>query len=346
MKQAALLAAAALAAGSAFLLSRYEARRSEDAFASKRIFPHLAEQLPEAREIRITRGKGLGGAETITLIKAQKDSPFLVSERDGFPANQKRARHLILGLSRLKAHEPRSEREEDHADLGLVPPEKLGTALRIALKDMKGKTIANLLVGKRPFERASVLGENAIFVRKADDPQSWLARGSLPLRVQLRDWLALPSPAMALENIARMALFSAAESPPRAFFRESAEKPFSPQSEEAEIAARLISRLRFQDVRPRQKTDAPLWRVQYESFSGTRRTISLILAERRLWAAFREQNPKSNSSPSSDDLWRDWLFAIPADQTAPLLNLFRSRAGSAPARGARPKPKPRPPNLF
>ena len=327
-----LLAAAALAAASAFLLSRHEARMTQSAFAPKRIFPTLAEKLETVREIQITRGKGLGGVERITLVKPDGEAFFAVAERGFFPARKARARRLLIGLSQLEAHEARTARETDHADLGLVAPEQLGSALRIALMDGEGETLANLLFGKRPREGASVLGESAIYVREEGELGIWLARGSLPLRADPRDWLALPRPAMPLESIALMefaelapidtdgeaagARRAGAARAARRFDRESASAPFRPAAHDAPGAARLLSRLRFQDVRRRETRDRPLWRVRYGDFSGRRRTISLLVAEDRLWAAFHQE-----SDPASHR-WKDWLFEIPLGQGSDLLKFF------------------------
>src|SRR5262249_47934205 len=77
---------------------------------------------------------------------------------------------------------------EWHGQLGLGAPEKGGDATEITLMDASGKPLAAVLVGKGA-DVVDAMGRGAIYVRKAGDDQTWLARGYLMAKPALADWL-------------------------------------------------------------------------------------------------------------------------------------------------------------
>src|SRR4029077_9224965 len=63
-----------------------------------------------------------------------------------------------------------------------------GKSTLVTLKDKSGGTLAEMIIGKRRFDRLGT-GTDGIYVRKLGDTQAWLARGSLEFSDQLSSWL-------------------------------------------------------------------------------------------------------------------------------------------------------------
>src|SRR4029077_14308521 len=63
-----------------------------------------------------------------------------------------------------------------------------GKSTLVTLKDKSGATLAEMIIGKRRFDRLRT-GTDGLYVRKLDDTQAWLARGSLEFSDQLSSWL-------------------------------------------------------------------------------------------------------------------------------------------------------------
>ncbi len=170
-------------------------------FEPRLLFPALAERLDDVGAIRIEIGKGLAGVQAITLVRTtqQKEDFFRIVERSSYLAREDMVRRLMSGMAGLEAIAPRSALPEDHVRLGLLAPDELGPSVRIILYDrgksangnMRRKKIAGVIVGKRPEGLGDVLGQSSIYVRRIGEQQSWLARGALPLRLVLNDWLDL-----------------------------------------------------------------------------------------------------------------------------------------------------------
>src|SRR5262249_61516565 len=63
-----------------------------------------------------------------------------------------------------------------------------GKSTLVTLKDKAGTPLAELIIGKRRYDRLGA-GNDGIYVRKPGDTQAWLARGSLEFSDQLSSWL-------------------------------------------------------------------------------------------------------------------------------------------------------------
>src|SRR5207245_1110174 len=74
----------------------------------------------------------------------------------------------------------------DRLDLG-DPKAKDSRAKEVVLIDSSGKTLADLVVGKRKFTLGSK--EGGVYVRVPPDGQAWLAQGDLDPGTTPRDWL-------------------------------------------------------------------------------------------------------------------------------------------------------------
>jgi len=93
----------------------------------------------------------------------------------------------VLAMTDLLLVEPKTQQAEFYPRLDVEDPGS-GKSTLVTLKDKSGATLAELIIGKRRFDRLGT-GTDGVYVRKPGDSQSWLARGSLEFSDQLSSWL-------------------------------------------------------------------------------------------------------------------------------------------------------------
>lgn len=153
--------------------------RDTDA-AGRRMFPDLLERVNDVASVVIEDAKG-------TLSVTRRDGGWVLAESDGYPARAGKVRAVVVGLARLTLLEPKTRREDRYAKLNLRDPEtEDALSRRLTLKAAGGEVLARVIVGRRNF---TFQAGDAVYVRKPDDAQSWLARGTLELGTQPSDWL-------------------------------------------------------------------------------------------------------------------------------------------------------------
>ncbi len=150
-------------------------------FQEHPFFPGLADRLPQLGEIAVT---AKAGAFHVRLNQGK----WVIPERGNFPADPGQVRSTALGLADLTVLEPKTDRADWLSFVGLVPPGKGGDAVDVTIADTAGKPLGELLVGHTQGA-ADELGRNTLYVRHANENQSWLARGSLALKSNVTDWL-------------------------------------------------------------------------------------------------------------------------------------------------------------
>ena len=170
---------AAVAAVAAVLVQRED---SGIAKSGEKLLPGLLERLGEVSRIEATHG-----GETVTLTLG--DASWSVTERHGYPAERSEVRGLLVGAAELVRVEPKTAAPEHYDKLEIGDPaNEDGESFGYAMKDAEGKTVANLVVGKRRFVAATPEVDE-YFVRVADDPRVWLVSGKIPRNRGAIDWL-------------------------------------------------------------------------------------------------------------------------------------------------------------
>lgn len=156
--------------------------KSDVAGAGEPLFPAMLDRIND-----ITTVVGVGGGETFTL--AREDDRWVVSEKFGFPADQTKARQLILGTARLKRIESKTSNPDLYKKIGLddINAEG-GNAVQYSFKNAGGDTLAEIIVGNSRLGRADPqLSE--YFVREPAMAQTWLVQGKLPDAIGAIEWL-------------------------------------------------------------------------------------------------------------------------------------------------------------
>jgi hypothetical protein len=150
-------------------------------FEPRPFFPDLAEHVNDLGEITITTK---AGAFHVRLNQGK----WVVVEKDGFPADASQVRSVGVGVAVLTTLEPKTNRPDWLNYVGLGAPDKGGDGIEVKLTDTKSQPMADVLVGKTQGN-ADELGRTALYVRKPNENQTWLARGNLAPRPNAADWL-------------------------------------------------------------------------------------------------------------------------------------------------------------
>lgn len=169
--------AVTLAAG--IVVSRQERAQSTIVSAGA-VFPGLVDRLGEVTAV-VVRSQG----RTLTLQRIE--GGWGLAERNGYPVDTEMVRDLVRSLVQLEKAEAKTVRPESYPRLGVEDVEAPGAkSTEVTLQAAAGTPIAKLIVGNAAVDAGA---EGATYVRIPGDPQSWLARGTVPVRSEARDWV-------------------------------------------------------------------------------------------------------------------------------------------------------------
>lgn len=168
-------ALAIVALVTSLLLSNQRSSSHREAPAA--LYPDLKNQINSVSAVRIFKAGDIRAVEL-----SRKDAGWTVSERQGYPADTAKVRRLLLALTQAAPVEEKTSNPENYAALGVEDVSNAtATGVRVEL-DGLAKPV-NLIVGK------SGSGTQSAYVRRADEPASWLINQSLDASTQPSDWL-------------------------------------------------------------------------------------------------------------------------------------------------------------
>ena len=259
-------------------------------------FPGLSDRVNQASTLVYTIGLGMEGTSNIT-IERDDDGVWHVAEREGFPARTNKVRKTILGLIELEAFEPRTANAEWHRNLGLLEPEKLGSAVRVQLLDKDGNELASLLAGDIVESTTDIQGRGFLYVRRDGEDQTWLARGALSLDKDVSGWLETDVVSIPLARTRRVSLWVGTNqlavlsrlSPdhPNFIVENVPEGAVSRGAPIVNASATAFSGFAFEDGVPVSSinfTDPPV--AVIETFDGLKLTVTMVGAGSGMWAKF------------------------------------------------------------
>jgi hypothetical protein len=282
------LAAIALATSvAAAVVVMQEARRTAPRFSPAPIFPGLDKALGAAQAITVKSPEGE------IEIRRMDNNMWVVPAASSYPAHSEAVRKMLNGLVALRAVERRTARPDWHAMLDLGAPGEGGKATEIRVEGENGALLAGLLVGKvRPA--GGLAGEDAFYVRRLGEDQTYLAQGDLPLEVERGDWLDPTIVDIARERVARVAMqpiigpsytISRASPETQSFVVDALPRGRRMMSETAAnpIGAAL-SDFSLEDVRPKDAIDfTKAARAEFETFDGLVIAVETVEADDAHW---------------------------------------------------------------
>jgi hypothetical protein len=158
-----------------------QARSLAPKFEERPFFPGLAARINDLGAVTITSKSG-------TFHLQLQQGKWVVVEKNSFPADAGQIRAVAVGMAELTMLEPKTARADWLTYVGLGAPDKGGDAVDVTLADMSGKPMAELVVGHTQGA-TDALGRQALYVRRPNENQSWLARGALTPKPNAADWL-------------------------------------------------------------------------------------------------------------------------------------------------------------
>lgn len=145
-------------------------------------FPLLEQRLNDVASLEITQGG------KVLKISRQGEN-WVAQEPYGYAVKDESIRSFVVALSQARLVEPKTRKSGKYALLGLGDPDdKEAEAKRIRLLDRDGKEIVTGILGRKRYN-AFGSGKAGTYVRKPDDPQTWLASLDVKATPDISDWV-------------------------------------------------------------------------------------------------------------------------------------------------------------
>ena len=319
-----LLAAGAVILAALAVWTLAAGERGVSAAASgEQAFPGLAGRLGEVATVELSR-------EGFAATFVRKGDSWVAVEKGDYPAADGKIRQVVLAMADMVLVEPKTRKPELYPRLEVEDP-ATGKSTLVVLKDKTGAAIARLIVGKRRYDRLGA-GNDGVYVRKPDDSEAWLARGSLDLSGAPSSWLdrrIVDIPDKRIRKVVLTqpdgaALTLSRPGPDAKFAIEGAPADARLKSDTAAgEPAMALETLDLDDVKPAAALPVPnegVWSAALTTFDGL--TVSLRLFERdnKSWIAISAAGAGTSEAEAKqiDSKATPWVFEIPSYKAKPL----------------------------
>ncbi len=160
-------------------------------------FPKLSEQIELVSHISIN-----GYAKSINLSRV--NNAWVIDEFDGYPALADKVKSAVLGAIDLKINAAKTALPRLYHRLGVEGPEvEDTTSLLFTLEDAEKNKLVNIIVGK-PRRSSASQSTPGLYVRKPDEPLSYLVDGVMDISAIKTDWIErtlFDIPAEAIKSV-------------------------------------------------------------------------------------------------------------------------------------------------
>ncbi len=304
VKQTGILAVVAAAAVIATALSQHT---STQGFATDKrgeaVFPNMVAKLNDVASVTIRDSE-----KTFTVEK--RDDGF-VAQDSNYPVKGDLFRDLAVGVAMLAYEETKTANPARYADLGLAEtgaaPDTVGR--QVTLKDAKGATMANVIVGNRDQTVGGARG--GLYMRLPDQPQTWVARGDLRVPAPHAAWFEIN-----LTNVGRDALADlkisgggldeiAASSEKKGADLKLANAPEDREADTSKVMrlSFMVDPISFQDVRKQEGAAAADARtLTVTSRNGVRITATVLGALGDGWVRYKVEPTSEEGNAEAAEL--------------------------------------------
>jgi hypothetical protein len=300
-------------------------------------FPALAARLGDVASVTVSRD-----GTTMTLIRDGDN--WLVAEKGNYPANAAKISQIVRAVADLILVEPKTQNPDLYPRLEVEDPGN-GKSTLVAVKDKSGGDLAQAIVGKRRYDRLGA-GNDGVYLRKAGEAQSWLARGTLDPSGDAASWLDRQIIDISEKKIAKATLTQAdgsklviSRSAPEAKFAvEDAPADAKFKSETATSGpATALETLDLDDVKPAGELPVPDKNVvtaSFTTFDGLTVDLRLMERDKADWIAISAagSGPAEANAKKIEGKVSLWTYAIPAYKA----NLLKTKLADLiePAKGS------------
>jgi hypothetical protein len=302
-----------------------------------RALPALAQRLGDVVSVSIVHN-----GSTVTLLR-DGDS-WLVAEKGNYPANAAKLSQVVLAMADLDLVEPKTQKADLYPRLEVEDPDK-GKSSEVSIKDKSGAPLAELIVGKRRYDRLGT-GNDGVYVRKPGDAQAWLARGALDLSGEMSSWLARRIVDIPENRIAKVVL-TQADGTKLVISRPSADAKFAVEDAPADAKfksdtttagpAMALETLDLDDVKPVGELPIPdkdVVTAALTTFDGLTVDVRLIDRDKTSWIAISATGNGATEAEAKkiDDKASRWTYTIPSYKA----NLIKTKLADLlePAKGS------------
>jgi hypothetical protein len=300
-------------------------------------FPALAARLGDVASVTVSRD-----GTTMTLIRDGDN--WLVAEKGNYPANAAKISQIVRAVADLTLVEPKTQNPDLYARLEVEDPGN-GKSTLVAVKDKSGGDLAQAIVGKRRYDRLGA-GNDGVYLRKAGEAQSWLARGTLDPSGDAASWLDRQIIDISEKKIAKVTvtqadgskLVSSRSAPEAKFAVEDAPADAKFKSETATSGpATALETLDLDDVKPAGELPVPDKNVvtaSFTTFDGLTVDLRLMERDKADWIAISAagSGPAEANAKKIEGKVSHWTYAIPAYKA----NLLKTKLADLiePAKGS------------
>jgi hypothetical protein len=279
----------------------------------ERAFPALAAKLGDVGSVGIKRN-------ALSLTFVRDGDNWLVAEKGNYPAAAGKVRQIVLALADAVLVEPKTQKADFYSRLDVEDPGS-GKSTLVTLKDKSGAALAEMIIGKRRYDRLGT-GTDGIYVRKLGDTQAWLARGSLEFSDQLSSWLDrrildIPEKAILTQPDGTKLVISRGK-PEDKFTVEDApaDAKFKSETTTSEPAMALES-LDLDDVRPVAEMPVPdkdVVAASFTTFDGLTVDVRLLDKDDMHWVALSATGSGAAEAEAKaiNDKASRWTYAVPS----------------------------------
>jgi hypothetical protein len=167
--------------------------------SGEKLLPALSTDASKIASIELRQGDSV-----MTLEKTGAN--WGLKDRDGYPVDFAKLRALLVSLVEAEVTEPKTKRPDRYAALELEDPAgKDAKSKLVRLKDSKGATIGEVVIGKQRLEALGT-GKAGTYVRKPGDPQTWLANTELHASLTTKDWMKTNILSLDSTRISRLSI--------------------------------------------------------------------------------------------------------------------------------------------
>lgn len=303
--------------------------------AGELLFPTLVSDINKLKSVVVRTKDGTFTIET-------DGQNWRVKERDGHLADEKKVNEVVLRLARMTKLEAKTKLPElyERLDLGAIDA-KDSRAKQVTLLDKDGKTIADVIVGKRKFTLGSK--EGGTYVRLPSDAQTWLATGELMPGDKARDFLKRDITDIKDKDIKRVSVRQADGERVVVYKDKLEDTTFKiqgiPAGREpatdfvADEFGRILAILLMDDVDKAADVNFPASKTikaEFEGFAGFSVSLDYAEVDGRHWIKVRGEAPTTAASSGQGETdWAKamadlnarvdgWVFEVPAYEMAPL----------------------------
>lgn len=266
------------------------------------------------------------------LTLERRDDKWVVAEKGGYPADEAKVRQALLGLAELTFVEPKTAKPDLYPRLDVEDLKPGAKSADVEAKDASGKTIAELIVGKRRPDQLGG-GNDGIYVRRLGEAQSWLAKGSLDVTGDAKEWLDKKIAAIPPARIKSVRM-THADGSTLTVEREKPEDKFAVAGAPADTKyksdfalaepASFLDNVELTDVQPADKAQLPtdgVTKAEIATFDGLTVAVSAVESNGAQWVRLSATGAGEAAEKEAKDLDAKtgaWVYAVLPYKVNPL----------------------------